>query len=41
LPGAINEPPLFERSASLEGIDSFAYFSYQEEKYGPAGEAKS
>jgi hypothetical protein len=32
LPSALNDAPLFERSASLERLDSFAYFSHQGEK---------
>jgi hypothetical protein len=30
--GAINDASLFERSASLKRLDSFAYFSHQGEK---------
>jgi len=32
LPSAYYDASLFERSASLKRLDSFAYFSYQEEK---------
>jgi len=36
-PGALYDTPLFERSSSLEGLDSFVPKAFR----SPAGEAKS
>ncbi|WP_170871804.1 hypothetical protein [Pontibacter indicus] len=40
VPGAPNDTPLFERSASLEGLDFFAFFLCQDKKKVPAAQAK-
>ena len=39
--GGRNDTSLFERSASLKGLDSFASFSHQGEKEVPAAQAKA
>ncbi|WP_303413620.1 hypothetical protein [Pontibacter sp. BT731] len=38
--GALFDTPLFERSASLEGLDFFAFFLCQDKKKVPAAQAK-
>jgi hypothetical protein len=38
-PSALNDAPLFERSASLERLDFFASFFCQEKKEVPAAQA--
>ncbi|WP_170871919.1 hypothetical protein [Pontibacter indicus] len=40
VPGAPIDTPLFERSASLEGLDFFAYFLCQDKKEGLPGQGK-